>query len=307
MTMMLSADDVVIDKELLEFLPAVSDHTQGLLEGGVLEDGGVQNPVVLWKDKRIVVDGHRRVGVARKHGLKFPVREMAFSSRAEVIRWMRRTQLERRNLNPSEKALHLAQYLDDEQKPGCSRVKAAQRVAEIAGVDKRTVYRAKEYADALASLPDDIRSRADVKAAPQYVIVRLAEYVEMHQRGILAELDRGEYETLAEAVCGIGQQQMDEEPIDDTDVDEEEETEASCDTVSQYDQPSTPTTPTAPRQPQPARKPINDSFVECLKLLGKVASILESLKRAKPTGGRFQSCRENLTSLSDSIEVWRKD
>lgn len=74
--------------EPIRILPEVRDRLFPLrpeevaaLEQSVLREG-IREPLVVWRrgGELIVVDGHHRYDLAKKHGLKFGVREVEFAS-----------------------------------------------------------------------------------------------------------------------------------------------------------------------------------------------------------------------------------
>jgi hypothetical protein len=112
------------------------------------------------------------VQTCRRHGLAFTVHEMAFASQDEAINWMIATQLGRRNLTPEQKSYlrgkryNLEKRQDgghgdqksDHQNDG---PKAAVRLAQEYGVGPATIERDGEFADAVATLEDQVR--ADIR------------------------------------------------------------------------------------------------------------------------------------------------
>lgn len=91
--------NIIIDEEFRLLLPLLSPDVKAQLEASLLEHG-VRDAFVVWKGHDILVDGHNRYEIAMRHGLPFSVAEMEFASREEVIVWMLRTQMSRRNMTP---------------------------------------------------------------------------------------------------------------------------------------------------------------------------------------------------------------
>jgi len=92
-------DSVIIDEEFQKLLPPLTENVFADLEKSLLQFG-VRDPLVLWDD--ILVDGYNRYAISQKHGLPFNTVSMEFSSRDNVIVWIIKNQMERRNLTPTE-------------------------------------------------------------------------------------------------------------------------------------------------------------------------------------------------------------
>lgn len=91
--------EIIIDPELVQVLPPLSEEETAMLEKAILKDGCLQ-PLVLWQEQNILVDGHNRLTICKKHDLLYKTVDKSFSSRDEVICWIYETQLARRNLCP---------------------------------------------------------------------------------------------------------------------------------------------------------------------------------------------------------------
>lgn len=92
-----------IDAELSGIMPELSKEEYKELESSLLEDGFKGAPIIVWKQEGIIVDGHNRYGICKKHDIPYEVQELDFDSREDVIQWMIRAQLGRRNLSSLQK------------------------------------------------------------------------------------------------------------------------------------------------------------------------------------------------------------
>ncbi len=76
------------------------------------------HPVVLWKDKGIVIDGHSRVNAALRLEIKkVPVYEKDFRDEEEALNYAVHCQVNRRNL-PDSEIFRLVQGMDERRKVG---------------------------------------------------------------------------------------------------------------------------------------------------------------------------------------------
>jgi hypothetical protein len=69
------------------------------LEASLLAEG-CRDALVVWKteDKSILIDGHNRYRLCRRHNIPFNTIDRTFESREDVVMWMVRNQLARRNI-----------------------------------------------------------------------------------------------------------------------------------------------------------------------------------------------------------------
>ena len=88
--------EIVIDDELSGLIPPLTEDEFAGLEASILREG-CRDAIILWG--KIIVDGHNRYRICRKHKIPFQTLEKKFASREEVKLWMLENQLSRRNLN----------------------------------------------------------------------------------------------------------------------------------------------------------------------------------------------------------------
>ena len=92
--------ELKIDDEFKNALPPLTDAEFTLLETNVVENG-CEMPLVVWNG--VIVDGHNRYKICRKHNIPFAVEEKSFSSKDEAELWIVQNQIGRRNLSPFSK------------------------------------------------------------------------------------------------------------------------------------------------------------------------------------------------------------
>ena len=88
--------DLAVDPEFRDLIPPLNEEELKLLEESLVADG-CESPLIVWNG--VIVDGHNRYAICRKHGIPFSIQEKNFSSRDDAMLWMLRNQLGRRNLN----------------------------------------------------------------------------------------------------------------------------------------------------------------------------------------------------------------
>ena len=108
--------DIVTDPEFAELIPPSTEPELDGLEEAILRDG-CTDPLIVWKGRDILVDGHNRKRICDKYGIAYRTCELEFASRNEAKCWIIGRQFGRRNLSPyqrAELALRLKPMLTEE-------------------------------------------------------------------------------------------------------------------------------------------------------------------------------------------------
>ena len=162
--------DLQIDKEFAEKIPPLTKEEFDQLEANILADGIVINPLITWNG--VIVDGHNRYRIAEQHPeITYETYEKEFSDRYEVIAWICKNQLGRRNLTPAQRKYLIGKQYEAEKarlgnEPGVlqsrgedgrftvsgqnvpprSVDRTSERIAKEIGTNERFVRRAEEFA-----------------------------------------------------------------------------------------------------------------------------------------------------------------
>src|SRR4051794_25535261 len=91
--------DLEIDPALSDLIPPLSQEELTALEASPREDG-CRDPLIVWKYKNTLVDGHNRYRICREHGIHYSVVEKEFADRDAVKAFIWAHQTQRRNLTP---------------------------------------------------------------------------------------------------------------------------------------------------------------------------------------------------------------
>ena len=151
-----------IDPEFQNQIPPLTDDEYKQLEENILKEGKLISPLIVWNN--ILVDGHNRYAILQKHPeIYFSTMPLPFESREEVLAWICKNQLGRRNLTPEQKYYLMGkQYEAEKAAHGGDRkssdakssslnanlidsTKTCDRIAEENGVSKDTVIRASRF------------------------------------------------------------------------------------------------------------------------------------------------------------------
>jgi len=145
-----------IDKEFQELIPPLAGEELAQLESNVMQDG-CRDPLVTWNE--IIIDGHNRYAICKKHDIAFKIVTMEFADRSHAKEWIIRNQFGRRNLPPYVRvslALELestiAARAEDRMKAGVkidppqisAEGETREQIASIAGVSHDTVAKVKK-------------------------------------------------------------------------------------------------------------------------------------------------------------------
>ena len=107
-----------IDPEFQSQIPPLTNDEFKQLEENILKEGKLISPLIVWGNT--LVDGHNRYEIVQEHPeISFSTMPLPFESREEVLAWICKNQLGRRNLTPEQKKFLIGkQYSVEHRKPG---------------------------------------------------------------------------------------------------------------------------------------------------------------------------------------------
>ena len=160
-----------VDEGLRKLIPPLSEGELSQLEENLKREG-CRDPLVIWKEKGILLDGHHRQEICGRHQIPFETVTVSLPDRNAAKAWVITNQFGRRNLAPfvrAELALKLepliAQQAKERQREG-GRIKVVQNsaqasktreeVARVAGVSHDTIDKAKVIAQ---HAPEDVKAQ----------------------------------------------------------------------------------------------------------------------------------------------------
>ena len=209
---------IIIDPEFKSMIRPLTEDEFRQLECSVLDDGLI-DPLVIWAEERILLDGHHRYRVCQKYGLEVKITALHFDSRADARQWMINHQLGRRNVTPEQAAyLRGKDYLTGEKHQGARvdlhppdpsgqpdmklSLDLADRLATQHEVSPRTITRDAKFAESLGELTTLLGDgfKADVlggksgltkqdivalkEMPPQDVAAKAGDYVALHDAAV---------------------------------------------------------------------------------------------------------------------------
>jgi hypothetical protein len=157
-----AGEPIRIDLEVAGLIPALARHEFAKFEQRILAEG-CQDALLVWSGQNILLDGHNRYEICRRHQLPFKVRYLAFPDRQAARNFVVTTQLARRNLSPEGASYlrgmrHLAEKLPHGGARGRrlsgqhEHLKTAERLAGEFCVAEATVRRDGRFAGAVEAI-----------------------------------------------------------------------------------------------------------------------------------------------------------
>jgi ParB-like nuclease family protein len=151
-----------VSKSLQSLLPVLSDQELQLLKESIREHGQ-REPIIVWKQTGLVIDGHNRLEILTKLKRKPRAQSISLPNQQAAESWIRRTQLGRRNLHPNYFAYHWGKEFNNGcQGRGGDRKSnhqsdgligsTSKKLSEQSGRSTATIERDAEFADGVDKL-----------------------------------------------------------------------------------------------------------------------------------------------------------
>ncbi len=103
-----------IDPEFKSQIPPLTQEERRQLEENILAEGELLAPILVWNGT--IVDGHNRYEILQSHPeIPCSVRDLELETREEVLVWICKHQLGRRNLTPEQKKFLMGKQYDAEK------------------------------------------------------------------------------------------------------------------------------------------------------------------------------------------------
>ncbi|WP_416400046.1 plasmid replication/partition related protein [Alicycliphilus denitrificans] len=126
----MNPEDIVVQPELKAYIDPLTPDEHDALERSILEEG-CRDALVLWGN--VLVDGHNRYGICKKHGLPFQtVQNTRFQNMEDVHLWMIDQHLGRRSVSEFQRgvlALRKREIIAERRAAAAAAVVAAKAEA----------------------------------------------------------------------------------------------------------------------------------------------------------------------------------
>jgi len=154
--------EIQINEKIKNIIPALTKEEFELLEKSIITEG-CRDALIVWNG--ILIDGHNRYNICKKHQIDFKYIEKEFDSIEDVKDWIIVNQLSRRNLTKEQRQYLIGlRYRNEKNKHGTNRYtnkraqnepsKTYNKIADEENVSKETVKRAEKFANAIDKLTE---------------------------------------------------------------------------------------------------------------------------------------------------------
>ena len=185
-----------IDPEFQSQIPPLTDDEFKQLEENILKEGKLISPLIVWNNT--LVDGHNRYAILQKHPeIYFSTMPLPFESREEVLAWICKNQLGRRNLTPEQKKFLIGkQYSVEHRKSGGNGNNQYTATTQEAGPEELCQIDTSPPTSAEASIRKQIAERNNVSES--YVVrsekfMRGVEIMEQMMPGTKEKILSGQF------------------------------------------------------------------------------------------------------------------
>lgn len=160
--------DIKVLPRFRDKIPPQTEEQFKQLEENILTEGRVREPLTLWKDHGVLVDGHHRYRVLAEHPeISFSIDEIEFADEDAVDEWIIKNQLGKHNLTEIQMTMlrgllykarkntvgNQGERSSDGKFQGSQNANKGKRTAAIVGeelgVDRATVLRSENVVDGI--------------------------------------------------------------------------------------------------------------------------------------------------------------
>jgi len=151
--------DFTIDPDFAQLCPPLTDEERMTLEDSLMRQG-CRDPLIIWGEKNILVDGHNRYEICTRLRIPFHTKTLSFIDRRGARDWIIMNQLGRRNLTEEQRSyLRGKRHSEEKGTRGGNRTKGAkcqsdtllvrERLAQEYKVAPSTIVRDAKFAEAV--------------------------------------------------------------------------------------------------------------------------------------------------------------
>lgn len=204
--------NITIDKEFQTLLAPLTAEEYAGLEQDIL-DKGCLDTLKVWQG--ILIDGHNRYTICMRHGVLFDVQELEFDDREDVIEWIIRHQLSRRNQTPEQISYFRGKLYAQIKKRGRPNkpeitsglykdVKTAEQLGKEYNVTEKTIRNDADYARAIDTIAVEVGEEVKQQILSGELpmtkkdVVKLAQMPEEKRQAITGKIATGA--TMADAI-----------------------------------------------------------------------------------------------------------
>lgn len=180
---MIETIELKVDPEFRDKIPPLRPEEFSGLREDILRDGYVRDPLVVWQEEDIILDGHHRWKIIQENieilQDKFSIDYKSFPDRWSAIEWICNNQLHKHNLTDEQRTVLIGKmYEARKQSKGGDRRsaefskdqnellksepnKTARKIADEIGVGVATVKRAEKFSKGIDALKEESPEAAE--------------------------------------------------------------------------------------------------------------------------------------------------
>lgn len=196
-----------IDPEFKAIVPPLRSEERAHLEASLAAEG-CRDPLVVWRGRNVLLDGHNRYEICTSLGIPFRTTEIDLPDREAAADWIDANQLGRRNLTPDQYSLLRGRRYNRAKKTGFKgnqytnvrgpgqndSHRTAECLAEQYGVSEPTIKRDGVFAEAVETIKASVDPEVEAKITgsggpPKSAVVEAAKVVKKAAK-VKAEADR---------------------------------------------------------------------------------------------------------------------
>ena len=152
---------LTVNKKFKAVVPPLLPEEYAQLEQNILKDG-IRDKIIVWKrgTENIIIDGHNRYEICCEHNIKFEIEEMEFENHQEVIDYIIKNQLGRRNITVKQRSYLIGKRFENEKKLPYRPIKnkkggkneplkTAKKIADEMKISQSTVKNDEKFSESI--------------------------------------------------------------------------------------------------------------------------------------------------------------
>lgn len=198
---------LIIKNNFKEFIRKLSTNESVALESSIKENGCL-SPLIVWKEKNILLDGHNRLEICTKLKKTYQISYLSFNSETDAKIWIIKNQFARRNYSTFEKCF-LALKLEPLYKNKAEKNKLAGkqvspeerynvniRLGWAAGVSHDTIARVKKIVENVDSNTKFKLAEGKLSINAVYIQIKKSERIKTKAKNIVTNQEEDKADIL---------------------------------------------------------------------------------------------------------------
>lgn len=152
--------ELIIDSELQEFFPKLSENELTLLEENI-KLGTIEPRLLVWKGKNIIIDGHNTYQICERLNHEYTIKEIEIETKEQAFLLMIQVQFGRRNLTQRQESYYRGLVTEKlvknkNEKNLDNSAPTLEEFADQRKVTTRTLYNDRDYSQAVNNISETL-------------------------------------------------------------------------------------------------------------------------------------------------------